>query len=104
MICLGFNAQAQISISRPLIVVPSTIGASPVTVDQARQRVYLAMLNLDGANTVGCTFDGSTPVVGAAGTMTFLPHQGYVWDSGVIPSNVLICIASGSNTAFTVLE
>lgn len=101
---LGFISCAQAQVSRNLISVPSTVGTSAVIVDAAKARTYLGMFNLDGTNSVGCTFDGTTPTIGAAGTMTFLPHQGFVWDTGIIPANQLTCIASGASTAFTVLE
>lgn len=103
--CVIAPAMAQISSTRAVSTNAVTIGGSPVTVSAAHGRTLLELLNQHAANTVYCTLDGSTPVAAAtANQITIPPLSGYIWSTGVIPSNGIQCVASGAGTVFTEIE
>lgn len=63
---------------------------------------WVNMMNVSSnGNTLGYTFDGSTPVIGNAGTFILLPY-GSVQYSSRIPASALKVIGSASSTVVTI--
>jgi len=101
LIALAAPAFAQTT-SRPVNKVAVTVTGTSATKLTANQRQYLAILNDSTADTVACNF-GGTAVVNGAGSQTLPPLAGFVWDNGLIPSDAINCISSGTSTAVTIL-
>ena len=103
-LCLSLSAMAQTA-SRVLVTAGATLGASPLIVSNSKNRTHLELLNQSPSATVFCTIDGSTPTATpTANQISIPPLGGFVWTSGVIPTNTVICLASGTGTPFTTIE
>jgi len=63
-------------------------------------RGYLRIQNISGSNSMGCTIDGTTPVIGTHG-FTIAAGNAVVFDV-FVPVGALVCIGSASSTAYNV--
>lgn len=77
-----------------------TTAATAIAGGTATKWVNIQNVSTNG-NVLGYTFDGSTPVIGQAGTFTLLPF-GSVQYSSRIPTAALKVIGSAAATAATI--
>jgi hypothetical protein len=81
-------------------VTVSTSAVTAIAAGLATNWVDIENVSTNG-NTCGFTFDGSTPVIGAAGTFTLLPYGTKTYDKR-IPTAKLQIIGSAASTAVTI--
>ena len=81
----------------------ATVGTSATTAiaaGAATNWVDIENVSANG-NTLGFTFDGSTPVIGAAGTFILLPYGTKTYEKR-IPAGALKIIGSAASTVVTI--
>lgn len=81
-------------------VTVSTSATTAITAGLATLWVDIENVSTNG-NTVGFTFDGSTPVIGSAGTFILLPYGTKTYDRR-IPLGALKVIGSAASTVVTI--
>lgn len=65
------------------------------------QRQFLDIQNVHATQNVGYTLNGTTPVIGQAGTFVLTPYQEKLLDTFVVTGAVTV-IGSGSGTPVTI--
>lgn len=92
------------AITRALVTNSSvTVGTTAaVALKENNQRQFLYVENpLTTGNNLGVTIDGTTPVIGAAGTILLTPGNGIMFDI-FVPMGPVTVIGSGTGTPATV--
>lgn len=81
-------------------VTVSTAAVTAIGAGLATNWVDIENVSSNG-NTAGFTFDGSTPVIGAAGTFVLLPYGTKTYEHR-IPAGALKVIGSAASTVVTI--
>lgn len=106
LLCAGVSpalAQQTAGVSRAIHTVAVTVtGSSASALAAQAGRVYLSLLNQSATDTISCRF-AAAAALNTAGNITLAPLGGFVWDAGVIPTDQLFCISSGTSTPLTIL-